>query len=91
MIISEDRLSHLAHLIVDGLYHDDLVDYADDGTALNCVKRALQEFVQSHEKLDRKVRGMIQSLQRTVIEGSPEWDVMYQKYYEQESQRLGNS
>lgn len=89
MIIGEERQSHLAHLIVDGLYHDDLVDYADDGAALSAAKRALQQFVHTHEKLDQKVRGMIQSLQRTVIEGSPEWDIMYRKYYEQESQRLG--
>ncbi len=91
MIISEDRQSHLAHLITDGIYHDDLADYTDDRAALNAVKAGVIDFVRLHEELDAKVTKMIRSLQRSVVEDSPEWEIMYQKYYEQELKRRGQN
>ena len=89
MIISEDRQSHLAHLITDALYDDDLVDFVDDDRALRVAKQAVAEFVKEDEEIDRKAREKVASLKRNVIEGSPEWDVMYRKYYEEERNRRG--
>lgn len=89
MILSEDRQSHWAHLITDGVYDDDLVDFSDDDQALRAVKRALLEFVQEEQDLDSKARSKVASLKRGVIEGSPEWDILYRKYYEEERSRRG--
>jgi len=89
MIISEDRQSHLARLIVDGIWNDDLVDYSDDDTALRMAKKAIAKFVAEGEEIDQKVRDKVGSLKRGVTEGSPEWDVMYSKYYEEEMVRRG--
>lgn len=88
-MISEDRQSHLAHLITDGLWKDDLVDYTDDAVALRTVKLGVSKFIQEEERTDQLVRGKISSLKRGVIEGSPEWDVMYNKYYEEEMKKRG--
>lgn len=89
MILSEDRQSHLAHVITDGIWKDDIVDFADDDAAVRIAKKAVVKYVQEAEDLDHKVRGKIASLKRSVIEGSPEWDVMYQKYLEEELNRRG--
>jgi uncharacterized protein len=89
MIISEDRQSHLARLIVDGIWNDDLVDYSDDDTALRMAKKAIAKFVAEGEEIDQKVRDKVASLKRGVTEGSPEWDVMYSKYFEEEMVRRG--
>ncbi len=91
MILSEDRQSHFAHKIVDGLYHDDLVDYPDDDdtAALKQTKMAIVEWVRQEEQIDVQVREKIQSLKREVIEGTNEWNVLYQKYYEEEMKRRG--
>lgn len=90
MILSEERLNHFAHLITDGIWNDDLVDYTDDDTAVKLAKRALSKFVSEFAEIDSKVRGMVASLKRNVPEGSPEWDVMYNKYFEEEMRRRGN-
>ena len=90
MIFSEERQSHFAHLIVDGVWKDDLVDYTDDDMAIKVAKRAVQKFVVELDEIDKKARGMVASLKRNVPEGSPEWDVMYSKYFEEEMQRRGN-
>ncbi|HRO67157.1 MAG TPA: DUF507 family protein [Pseudobdellovibrionaceae bacterium] len=89
MILSEDRQTHWAHLITDGVYDDDLVDFSDDDQALRAAKRAIVEFVKEEQDLDSKARAKVASLKRGVVEGSPEWDILYRKYYEEERGRRG--
>lgn len=89
MIISEDRQTHLAHVITDAVWDDDLVDFTDDEMALRLAKKAIAEFVKEDEEIDRKAREKVGTLKRGVIEGSPEWDVLYRKYYEEERNRRG--
>ncbi|MBX3022600.1 MAG: DUF507 family protein [Bdellovibrionales bacterium] len=90
MILSEDRLAHLARIVVDGIWNDDLVDYTDDDAALRAAKRGLSEFVKTVEDIDKAVQAKVASLKRGVVEGSPEWDVMYAKYFDEEMQKRGN-
>ncbi len=90
MNLSEDRVGHLARLVVDGIWDDDLVDYVDDDAALRAAKRGLNEFVKSLVDVDKAVQVKISSLKRGVVEGSPEWDVLYSKYFEEEIQRRGS-
>jgi len=89
-MLSDERQGHFAKLIVDGIWNDDLVEYTDDDTAMRVAKRAISKFVAEFAEIDSKVRGMVASLKRNVPEGSPEWDVMYSKYFEEEMKRKGN-
>lgn len=82
--LSEDRISHLAHLILDRLWKDDLADFPNEGRALTETKRILGEFFGREERLEETVRKKIQSLSRAVPQGSREWDVLYRKYLEEE-------
>lgn len=87
MILSEDRKSHFAHIITDALYDDDLVDFADDSNALRAAKDGIEAFCKEFEDVDDIVRKKVMSLKRTVMEGTPEWETMYRKYYEEELKR----
>ena len=89
-MISDERLSHLASIIADGVWKDDLVEYKDEDIAMRIAKRAAAEFGKKMKDIDIKARQKVASLKRDVVEGSPEWDVMYSKYYEEEMQRSGN-
>jgi uncharacterized protein len=89
LILSEERQSHFAQLIVNGIWEDDLVDYTDEDSAIRMAKRGLAKFVKEFTDIDKKVRSMIATLKRNVPEGSPEWDVMYGKYFEEELRRHG--
>ncbi len=89
-ILSQERQSHFAHVIIDGVWDDDLVDYVDDDMAIKTAKRAIAKFVTEVAEIESKVRGMIATLKRNVPEGSPEWDVMHAKYFEEEMRRRGN-
>ncbi len=87
MILSDDRKSHFAHLLCDVLYDDDLADFSDDAAALRLAKDGIENFLKEFEAVDEMVRKKILSLKRGVVEGSPEWDTMYRKYYEEEIKR----
>ncbi len=89
MIISEDRQSHLAHMITDAIWNDDLVDYSDEDLALRLAKKAIAEFVKEDSDIDKRAREKVASLKRNVMEGTPEWDILYKKYYEEERNKRG--
>lgn len=84
MRLSEDRVSHISHLIADGVWKDDLVDFVDDEKVLTEIKRVLAGYLKIEDDADTVAREKIRSLSRNVPEGSREWDVLYKKYFEEE-------
>lgn len=89
MILSEDRQYHLAHLVTDKVWGDDIADFSDDDLALRAAKMAVIAFVKEDAEIDLKAREKVASLKRSVIEGTREWDILYKKYYEEEKIRYG--
>jgi len=86
--LSADRVSHIAHLVVDGIWKDDLVDFTSDEKALQEVKRVITDYLKVEDEVDERVRQKIRSLSRDVPEGSREWDVMWSKAYDEEIRKL---
>ena len=87
MILSEDRQTHLAHVIIDGIWKDDLVEYSNEDDAIREAKRVVVEYVKRETSIDEAVRHKIETLKRGVLEGSREFDLMYKKYYDEEQQK----
>jgi hypothetical protein len=87
--LSESRISHLAHLIIDDLRKGGLVEFPNEGRTLTVTKQVLNEFFQTEDQLDDIVRRKIQSLSRHVPPGSREWDILFRKYYEEELRKQG--
>ena len=85
--LSESRISHLAHLVVNGLKRDEMAEFPNEGLVLSETKRILHEFFEREDQFDELVRHKIQSLSRHVPPGSREWDVLYRKYLEEEMRR----
>jgi hypothetical protein len=85
--LSDSRISHLAHLIVDGLRKDRFAIFSSEGRALTETKQALRGFFQKEDSIDEAVRHKIDSLARHVPPGSREWDVLYRKYFEEEARK----
>jgi len=90
VILSEDRQSHWAHMITNAVWDDDLVDFTDEDMALRLAKQAVVEFVKEDTQIDTYAKEKVASLKRGVLEGTPEWDILYRKYYEEERKRRGN-
>jgi len=84
MLVSEDRISHIAHKIVDKLWRDDLADFPDEARALNAVKTAITDYFALAEEVDQAVRHKLSSYSQAKVPGSREWDILYQKFYREE-------
>ena len=84
---SESRISHLAHLVIDGLRKSGRAGFPNEGRALLETKQVLHAFFQREDHIDEIVRQKIQSLSRLVPPGSREWDVLYRKYFEEETRK----
>jgi hypothetical protein len=82
MKLSEQRISHLAHLIVDGLWRDDLLDYRDEVEALRTAKESLTRLLSVDDEVDTRVREQLRRQQKVI--GSREWQILYDKYFRQE-------
>jgi hypothetical protein len=80
--LSEQRISHLAHLIHDGLWKADLVDYRDEGDALQTLKDTLTRLLSVDDEVDTLVRQKLNKQNK--IPGSREWQVLYDKYFREE-------
>jgi len=88
--LSESRISHIAHLIVDGLWKGDLADFPNEARALAETKSIVADFFNLEDRVDEVVRQKIQSLSRPVPPGSREWDILYRKYLEEELKKHKN-
>lgn len=88
MRLSEDRISHISHLILDMLVRDRTVDALQaEERLLREIKRTIADELKFEDEADTAARRTIQSLSRRVPEGSPEWDVLYRKYLDEEMRR----
>jgi uncharacterized protein len=87
MQISEDRISHIAHRILDKLWGDDLVDFPDESRALSRIKSSIASYFSVDDDIDAIVRKKLASYSQAKVQGSREWDVLYQKFYREEASK----
>jgi uncharacterized protein len=93
MMLSDDKVSHLSHVLFEGLWKQDLIEMDDEneGTIRREIKRTIVSELKIGEEIDQTVRRKLQSLSKKLIEGSPEWDVLYSKYYREEEVKKGRA
>jgi uncharacterized protein len=84
MLISEDRISHLAHRIADRLWRDDLVDIPDEARALSTIKTSIHDYFSVALDIDEMVRKKLASYSQAKVPGSRDWEILYEKLYKEE-------
>lgn len=89
MNLTDERMNHLSHLVLDSLQKGGMAQVADETVALNGIKKALRDFVSLLAALDAQIRQKIASLKRDVPDGSREWDLLYHQYFGQELAKKG--
>lgn len=89
MLISDDRITHLSREIVQTFVREGLISTKSPESCTQEIRRAIARYCQTEEALEQKVRTKIATLKRGVPEGSREWEILYQKYYEEELNKSG--
>ncbi len=93
MMLSEDKISHLSHIMLNRLYDLDLIDIDEDEEAAirREIKRTIVGELKIGEEIEQIVRRKLLSLSKKLIEGSSEWEVLYKKYYREEEIKKGRA
>lgn len=85
MLFSEDRINHLAHVVLRDFHQKGLAVLTDEeGRVLREIKRVITAEISKEDEAESRVRTRIP---KRVMEGSAEWDVLYQKLIAEERQR----
>ncbi len=88
MRLSEDRISHISHLILNMLEHNKNVEpLQPEERLLREIKRIITNELRFEDEADEAARRTIRSLSRKIPEGSREWEVLHHKYREEEMHR----
>jgi hypothetical protein len=84
MRLTEDRISYIAHLLCEHSAKQGFIKTAEQGRILNETKSVMVSYFKADDTVDDIVRKKLASHSRVIMEGSPEWDVMYKKYFQEE-------
>lgn len=90
MRLSREKINRLGQVITEVLVgSDDVVFVEDRDTIRQTVIKTLQDLLKHEEQIDAEVRRKITSQKKEIIETTPEWDILYRKYYSDELKKLG--
>lgn len=81
-------MMQLSHVAIAYLKDEPMVEFFTDP---NSIRAEIFKFIEGEAKVDEAidlaVRHKIESQKRNIPEGSEEWDILYRKYFEEESAR----
>ena len=90
MRLSREKINRLGHVVTDVLVSSEDVQFIEDrDTIRQNVIKILQDLLKHEELIDAEVRRKIVSQKKEILEGTPEWDILYRKYYSEEMRKLG--
>ncbi len=85
MKLGHEKVTHLSHVIVRALEGAQGVSLLRDRNSVRLkVVDLLRAELRRDEEIEQKVRSKIVAQKRQIPEGSPEWDILFRKYYEEE-------
>jgi uncharacterized protein len=90
MRLSREKLNKLAASTTEQLASLKNLDFLEGYDDIRQeVRRLLEDLLAGEEKLDKAARMKIESQRRIIPEGTPEWNILYHKYYNEEVKKLG--
>ena len=86
----EDRYIHLAHKILDELYEEDLIEYSTSETRVkNVIFKAIDGYVKIYNEIENIVNEKISNYKRKIVFGSEEYDLIFDRLYQEELKKKG--
>ncbi len=87
-MLTEDKISHLSHVVLTALKKAPGVRLKrSDELILKEIKKVVADELVQEQHIDRTVRTKLASYSRGLVEGSAEWDILYRKTFEEETRK----
>jgi hypothetical protein len=88
MMLSEEKVTHMSHILLKGLKERGVIEIIEDeGKIRRQIRRSIIEELKLGEEIDEAVRKKLQSYSKKIIEGSQEWEVLYRKFFKEEEEK----
>jgi hypothetical protein len=92
MMLSEDKISHLSHILFKGLIEKNLIEAVEEEGKIRAeIKRTIISELKVGEEIDAVVRKKLLSFSKKLAEGSPEWEVLYKKFFKEQEVKRGRA
>ncbi len=86
----EDRFSNIAHKIMDYLYEEDYIHFeVNDNQVKNIIANSISEFMKGYDEADSIAYEKIKSYKRKLIPGTEDYDIVFNRLYEEELIKKG--
>jgi uncharacterized protein len=86
----EERISDIAHHILDELYEEDLINYTiSENRIKNIIFKSIDDYLKRQSDIEDIVYNKITNYKRDIPYGSEEYDIIFNKLYEEELRKLG--
>jgi hypothetical protein len=86
----EDRFSDISHQILDYLWEEDYIHYTvSDNQVKNIIFAAVEAFMKGFDEADTLAYEKIRNYKRKLIPGTEDYDIVYNRLYEEELVRKG--
>lgn len=82
-------MSHIVHLMLDGIWKADLVEYKDGDLVMREGKKICLQYINQYNQVADAARLKISSQKNPPMEGTAQWDTLYKKYFEEEMSKKG--
>ena len=85
-----ERMNQVAHKIRKYIETDDTVEIFEHPNKIRRrIFNKLRQLVEEEREIDKEVRRRIKSYSRKIVEGTPEWKILYNRIYEDALKRRG--
>jgi hypothetical protein len=86
----EDRFSNIAHIIMDYLYEEDYIHFTvNDNQVKNLIANSISDFIKGYDEADSIAYEKIKNYKRKLIPGTEDYELIFQRLYEEELIRKG--
>ncbi|RMA97594.1 DUF507 family protein [Hydrogenothermus marinus] len=86
----EERMNQVAHRIKKLIETDDTVEIFEHPNKIRKrIFEKLKQLVREERDIDREVRRRIKSYSKKILEGTPEWKILYNRIYQDELIKRG--
>jgi len=86
----EERYNDISHKILNELWEEDLIDYSvSENQARGVIFKAIEDYMKSFEQIEDIVIAKISNYKRKLIPGTEEYDLVFERLYEEELRKRG--
>ena len=88
-MISEDKMSHILHLMLDGVEKAKMATFPDKERAIREARKSSFKYISEVNAVGEVARKRVLAMKNPPPEFSSEYDILYRKFYEEEMRKKG--